>query len=262
MTSAADRTVLALRSTHDEVATVVSGLSDEELTWPSGASEWSIAQVLSHLGSGAEIALATVRAAVDATPGPSPDFNQHVWDRWNAMTPREQAAGFLTFDEQLVTALEALPTAQRQAVRIELAFLPMPLPLAAYAGMRLNEAAQHSWDVRVPLDPGAGISAETATLLAEHFAGDLSFLLGFTGKADAIAQPAVIDIHGSGFALVIADTVSVTTSPSPPTATFTGPLESAIRLLAGRLPIRHIPDDIAVNGNITLDDLRRVFPGY
>ena len=142
MTAAADRNVLAFRSTHDEVATVVIRLSNEELSGPSGASEWSIAQVLAHLGSGAEIALATVRAAVDAMPGPSPDFNQHVWDRWNAMTPREQAAGFLSFDEQLVTALEVLPTAQRQALRIELAFLPTPLPLAAFAGMRLNEASR------------------------------------------------------------------------------------------------------------------------
>ena len=48
----------------------------------------------------------------------------------------------------------------------------------------------------MPLDRGAAISAETAALLAEHFAGDLSFLLGFTGKADALAQPAAIDLHG------------------------------------------------------------------
>lgn len=262
MTSPSDRTIRALRSTHDEVAAVVRGLSEEELIGHSGASEWSLAQVLSHLGSGAELSLATLRAAVAAKPGPGQDVTQDVWNRWNALTPREQAVAFLAFDEELVTALEALPAEQRQTLRIELAFLPSPLPLAAYAGMRLNEAAQHGWDVRVALHPGAAISAETAVLLAEHFAGDLSFLLGFTGKADALAQPAVIDILGSGFALVIADTVSVTTSASLPTATFTGPLEAAIRLLGGRLTTQHTPGDVEVTGNVTLDDLRRVFPGY
>ena len=58
--------------------------------------------------------------------------------------------------------------------------------------MWLNEAAQHSWDVRVSQDPGAAISADTAALLGEHFATDLSFLLGFTDKADALAHPAVV----------------------------------------------------------------------
>jgi uncharacterized protein (TIGR03083 family) len=251
-----------LRSTHDEVAAVVTGLSNEQLTGHSGASEWSLAQVLSHLGSGAEISLATLGSAVTATPGPGQDFNQDVWGRWNALTPGDQAAGFLAADEELVTALEALTAEQSQTLRIKLGFMPSPLELAAYAGMRLNEAAQHGWDVRVALDPGAAISGQTAALLAEHFATDLSFLLGFTGKADALGHPAVVDLLGSGFAVVIADTVSVTTTAPGPTATFTGPLEAAMRLLAGRLTTQHTPDNVEVTGNVTLDDLRRVFPGY
>ena len=262
MTTQSDRTILALRSTHDELATVMSGLSNDELTGRSGASEWSPAQVLSHLGSGAEISLATLRSAVAGTPGPGKDFNQEVWDRWNALTPRDQAAGFLAADEDLITALEAMTAEQSQTLRIKVGFLPTPLTLAAFAGMRLNEAAQHSWDVRVALDPGAAISAQTAALLAEHFATDLSFLLGFAGKAEALTQPAVVDLQGSAFALVIADTVSVTTTAPRPTAAFAGPLEAAVRLLAGRLTTRHTPDDVEVTGNVTLDDLRRVFPGY
>jgi uncharacterized protein (TIGR03083 family) len=199
---------------------------------------------------------------VAATPGPGQDLNQDVWDRWNALTPRDQAAGFLAADEELITALEALTAEQPRTLRIKVGFMPAPLVLATYAGMRLNEAAQHSWDVRVALDPGAAISGQTAALLAELFATDLSFLLGFTSKADALAHPALVDLHGSGFALDIADTVSVTTTAPRPTATFTGPLEAAVRLLAGRLTTRHTPDDVEVTGNITLDDLRRVFPGY
>ncbi|MCW2548385.1 MAG: maleylpyruvate isomerase family mycothiol-dependent enzyme [Mycobacterium sp.] len=262
MTSVADRTIDALRSIHDELAAAVSGLSDEQLIARSGASEWSVAQVLSHLGSGAEISLATLRGAMAATTGPGNDFNQEVWARWNALSPRDQASGFLATDEQLVEALEALTAEERQSLHVEVGFLPSPIPIAAYTGMRLNEAAQHSWDVRVSLDPVATIAADTATLLAEHFATSLSFLLGFTGKADALDHPAVIDIRGSDFALVIAATVSLSTSTSEPTATFTGQLEAAIRLLAGRLTTPYTPTDVEVTGNVTLDDLRRVFPGY
>ena len=262
MNSISDRTILALRSTHDELAAVVAGLSDEELTGHSGASDWSLAQVLSHLGNGAEISLATLRSAVSSSPGPGQDLNQAVWDRWNALTPRDQAAGFLVADEEVIGALEALTAEQSRTLRIEVGFMPAPLTLATYTGMRLNETAQHSWDVRVALDPGAAISGQTAALLAEHFSTDLSFLLGFIGKADALAHPALVDLLGSGFALDIADTVSVTTSALRPTATFTGPLEAAVRLIAGRLTTKHTPDDVEVTGNITLDDLRRVFPGY
>ncbi len=47
-----------------------------------------------------------------------------------------------------------------------------------------------------------------------------------------------------------------------PTATFTGPLEAAMRLIAGRLGPTHTPSDVTVTGNVTLEDLRAVFPGY
>jgi uncharacterized protein (TIGR03083 family) len=250
VTSAADGTISALRATHDELAAAVSALSDEQLTARSGASEWTVAQVLSHLGSGAEIALA------------NQDFNQGVWDRWNALRPTDQAADFLAHDEELIVALDSLPGGERQTLQITLGFLPAPLPLAAYAGMRLNEAAQHSWDVRVSLDGGATISAETSAVLAEHFATDMGFLLQFTGKADALAHPAVIKIQSAGYSLVIADAVSLTTAAPAATSTFIGPLETVIRLLAGRLTTRYTPADVTVVGDLTLDDLRRVFPGY
>lgn len=95
MSSLADRTIAALRSTHDEMAALVPGLSDDQLTHRSGAAEWTVAQVLSHLGSGAEITRASLRAAVGDASASDEDFNQGVWDRWNALGPVEQAAGFV-----------------------------------------------------------------------------------------------------------------------------------------------------------------------
>jgi len=262
MTSVADRTIAALRETHDELAALVPALSDEQLTGPSGASEWTVAQVLSHLGSGAEIALAGYRAALDGTAPPEQEFNQGVWDRWNALGPRDQAAGCLTSDAALVTALEGLTPTQRDSVQIKLGFLPAPLPLASVAGMRLNEAAQHAWDVAVALDPAARLGAAAAEVLLEHFSGGLGFLLGFTGKADTLPEPAVVSLSGSDLTLVIADQVSLSPSAAPVTASFTGAPETVIRLLGGRLTAPYTPADVAVTGNVSLDDLRRVFPGY
>ncbi len=262
MTTLADRTIAALRTVHDDLAALVPGLSPEQLTGPSAATEWTVAQVLSHLGSGAEIALASLQAALSAAPAPGADFNPGVWDRWNAMSPDEQAAGFLDHDERLVATFEGLTAEQRETTRIDLGYLPAPVPVATLAGLRLNESAAHAWDVRVAVDPAAGLDGTAGQLLAEQYTGGLGVMLGFIGKADALAAPAVVEIEGSGFGFDIADRVGMTASVTGPTATFAGPLEAAIRLVTGRLTPDHTSGDVAVTGAVTLDDLRRVFPGF
>ena len=119
VTTLADRTIAALRAEHDGLAEVVGGLDDDQLTGPSGASQWSVADVLSHLGSGAQIALAAVEAGLRGDAPPA-GFNQSVWDRWNASAPRAQAIGFVQHDATLVQLLEGLDAAQRDALRVDL----------------------------------------------------------------------------------------------------------------------------------------------
>ncbi len=263
MTATADATISALRSTHDQLVSVVRDLDDEQLLAPSGSAEWPVAQVLSHLGSGAEIGLATLRAATGDGEAVGDGFNQSVWDRWNAMGPREQADGFVDADEALVAAYEALTPQQLSDLQVKLGFLPMPLPVASLAGMRLNEAAQHSWDVRVAFDDDAAIPDDAAALVVEHYATGLGFLLGFIGKADALAEPAVVTLGDLGVSLSVTDTVAlVPTDPAAASATLTGPPDAVARLIAGRLTPRWTPEAVTVSGNVGLDDLRRVFPGY
>jgi uncharacterized protein (TIGR03083 family) len=260
MPSLADQTIDALRRIHDELATLVPTLTPDQLSGPSGASEWTVAQVLSHLGSGAEIALASYRTAVDGAPDPGPDFNQSVWDRWNALSPDEQAGGFLEADATLLGVLESLTPEQREGLQIKLGFLPQPLGVATIAGMRLNEVALHGWDVGVAVDPTATLSQGSAEVLVQQFSGSMSFMLGFIGKADALPQATVVDAHG--FGLVVDDTVSLTPRAENATATFEGPLEALVRLIGGRLTSTATPQTVTVVGNVSLDDLRRVFPGY
>ncbi|HVV74516.1 MAG TPA: maleylpyruvate isomerase family mycothiol-dependent enzyme [Mycobacteriales bacterium] len=260
MTSLADRTITAVGDHHDALADLVPNLTDDELSGPSGASEWTVAQVLSHLGSGAELGLVTFRALLAGEPTPDGEFNQKVWDRWNAMSPRDQAAGFLEHSERLLDAYEELTREQRENVQVQLAYLPAPIDIATLVGMRLNEVGLHSWDVRVALEPTAGLDEEAAAILAEQHAGGLSFMLGFTAKPDALGRQAVVAL--GDYRLVIAERVGLIASTEAASATFDGPLEAFIRLISGRLKPDHTPDGVAVTGDVSLDELRKVFPGY
>ncbi|MFL6060674.1 MAG: maleylpyruvate isomerase family mycothiol-dependent enzyme [Marmoricola sp.] len=261
MTSLAARTIAALRTEHDTLAALVPTLTDDQLTGPSGASEWSCAQVLSHLGSGSEISLASLRGALGEAEPPADDFNQSVWARWDSSTPQEQRDGFLEHNLALVKALEALSDEQHATLQIKLGFLPAPISVASYAGMRLNEVAHHGWDVRVAGDAGAGLLGTSTDVLLDHVSGDLGFLLGFIGKADLAPEHVVLDI-GSSYRVLIDDTIGFGSATDEPTATFTGAPEAALRLLFGRLGPAYTPAGVEVVGNITLDELRAVFPGF
>ncbi len=260
MTELVDGSIAALRANHEELEKVIGGLSPEQLTGPSGASEWSIADALSHLGSGAEITLGTLTASLPDAPSEKPE-NQAIWDRWNAASPEEQASWFLEHDERLVAAIEALTPEQRETLTFDLGFLPDPVAMDVFVGMRLNEVAAHSWDVRVGVSPDAGIHAPSAELLLESFAGSLGFLLGFSTKPDTLAERTIVGVDG--YELAIDDNVRVIQGTAEgETATFSGPLEALVRLLTGRLKPEHTPEGVEVTGNVTLEQLREVFPGY
>ena len=261
MTTLAGRTIAALRDEHDALASTVPALSAGQLTGPSGASDWTVADVLSHLGSGAEITLAGFRAALGETETPGPDFNQGVWDRWDALSPQDQAAGWARSDTALVTALEAVPENRHDDIKVR-SFMPEPLPLASFAAMRLSEVVQHGWDVRAGVDPAAALAEPSARLLAGHLSGGVGFLTGFIGKPAAAREHAVVEISGTPYRIVIDDAVRFTSETLPATATFAGPLEAALRLMYGRLTPPHTPAGVEVTGNITLDELRAVFPGF
>lgn len=74
--------------------------------------------------------------------------------------------------------------------------------------------------------------------------------------------PVVLRLGDSGYSIAIADGIEVASTDQETTATFSGPLEAALRLVAGRLTPAHTPGDVVITGNVTLDELRAVFPGY
>src|SRR3954468_7395152 len=134
--SDADATIAALRSGFDELATLVSGFGDDDLARPSGAAEWDVSQVLSHLGSGAEIAQNTLQVSLEGKPNPGMDFNRPRWARYGGASPRERADWFLRANEALTQSYESLSEETRQILRVDLGFLPAPVDVATAAGFR------------------------------------------------------------------------------------------------------------------------------
>ncbi|BCB77476.1 maleylpyruvate isomerase family mycothiol-dependent enzyme [Phytohabitans flavus] len=262
--SNADTVIAALRSGHDSLAALVSGFSDDHLAGPSGSAEWDISQVLSHLGSGAEIGRATVRAALDGEPNPGREFNFAVWDRWNAMSRRERADGFLVSNEALTALYESLDASTRESLLVDLGFLPAPVDVATSARMRLSELALHTWDVRVGSDEHATVAAEATPLLLNA----APELLAWTSKPEALdGRQAVLQVTTTApesvFTLSLAEQVSVDlAAPEAPDGTLTLPAEAWLRLVSGRFAPRYTPAGVEATGAADLDLLRKVFPGF
>jgi uncharacterized protein (TIGR03083 family) len=213
--------------------------------------------VLSHLGSGAEIGRAPIARAAGETV--ETQDNQTIWARWDASDPASQAAGFVEHNKRWLDTVEALTSEQRSSLTVDLGFLPEPAPLAIALGMRLNEVANHSWDVRVALDQDAEVNPDSATALVELFTGPIGFLTNFVAKAAELREPALVAAPGAG--LKIDEAATIVGDLDSPTATFHGSPAAFIRLLNGRLKEPHTKN-VTVEGNLTLDDLRRVFPGF
>jgi uncharacterized protein (TIGR03083 family) len=264
MTSRTDQTIKALRTGHDELAAAVAGFTADDLRHSSGASEWDISQVLSHLGSGAEIALAGLEGALNATGAPGGEFNQGVWARWNAMSPDERAKEFLRANETLVQRYESLDASTRENLRIDLGFLPAPVDVATSAGLRLSEFTHHTWDVKVAFDPAATLAPEATDLLIDQ----AGMLIGFLGKADKLdGRQVTIAVQTTSpqrsFGLDMRDSVALVEAPDQPDGVLTAPAEWWLRLVYGRHAPEHTPADVRiVGGTVIIDDLRGVFPGF
>ena len=258
MSSLADQTIDADRVTFDRLAGVVRSLDGDQLRQQSGAAEWTVAQVLSHLGSAAEIYLATLQAA--RAGNAHAGDNQAVWDRWNALSPEDQAAGFLESGAAVLAAFADMGPDERAALRVPLSYLPEPAPLDLFAGLRLNELALHAWDVDVAFDSAATLDPAVASVLVELLRGPIGFMPGFTGKPPEQHQTLRVTAGEHVFGLDLGERVQLIEEPSAPDGELAMPVEAFPRLLAGRL--RDAPAGLQVEGPVSFADLQRIFPGY
>jgi uncharacterized protein (TIGR03083 family) len=244
----------ALRSSVERLYGLASPMSEEELTTGAYPSEWTVAQVLSHLGSGAVI---TQRRLEDALAGQNTpdDFAPGVWDTWTAKSPVAQRDDALVADAALLARIEAVPPDARN--EFTSAMGPMTLDFAQFVGMRLNEHAFHTWDIEVVADPAATIPAPVAALVVDNLELVARFTAKPTGDTTTITVATTDPKRGFTVELTPGG-VALTPDAAATSPDVELPAEAFARLVYGRLDARHTPS--GQHGS-ALDILRRLFPG-
>jgi uncharacterized protein (TIGR03083 family) len=247
----------ALRASHDRLARLAGGLDGTDLRRQSYDRDWSIAQVLSHLGSQAEIFGFFLDAGLTGGESPSPSVFGPIWDVWNARSPEEQAVESIAADEALLSRVESLGPAQLGSFRVS-AF-GRELDMAAVLAMRLSEHAVHTWDVAVALDATARISQDAVDLLIDG----LPEITARAGKRPE--EPVVIDITTTNPARQFTlDTGGVRLEPggTPSANSLALTAEALVRLVYGRLDESSLASGEVRPDNVRLPYLRAVFPGF
>ena len=151
-------------------------------------------------------------------------------------------------------------------MQVQLPFLPAPIDAAAAIGFRLSEVALHGWDVLATFDDGATLAPDAAALLVDRLPMMVGFIGQFTPRDTRPADDTTIAVTTSepvrDFELELGEGADL----RPATGALTTgaldlPAEALLRLAAGRLPAGR-EHGAVVSGSLTLDDLRRAFPGY
>ena len=251
--------IATLRESHNHLNTLVDGLSAARIAGPSYCTEWSTAQVLSHLGSGAEIGVINLEAALRGDPSPRDQY-QAIWDVWNAKSPAAMAADALVADERHISTLEALDDSTLDAFRLEM--MGRQLDATALVAMRLFEHAVHTWDVEVIDDDSIEIQDAPSQLLV----GRLADRIGRSASGPKPkATPARIAVHVTApdevHGLAITDdgvSLDDETDGDGHLAIGAGAL---LRLVSGRLDPDHTPASTEISGPVSLGELRELFPG-
>jgi uncharacterized protein (TIGR03083 family) len=247
----------AARASHDRLTLLVDGLDAADLSRQSYDKEWSIAQVLSHLGSQAEIFGLFLDAGLTGRESPSPPVFGPIWDVWNARSPEEQAVESVAANETVVSRMESLSPAELKSFRV-FAF-GRERDAAGLLGMRLSEHAVHTWDVAVTLDRAARIAQDAVDLLIDG----LPEMVARVGKR--AEPPAVIAVTTTNPARQFTlDTGGARLEPgdAPSANSLTLTAEALVRLVYGRLDESSLATDEVVAGNVSLSDLHGVFPGF
>jgi uncharacterized protein (TIGR03083 family) len=237
---------------------LVAEVGDAGLNAPSYAAGWSIAQVLSHLGSAAEIGTILLQRGIDGDESaPTPQDTGPVWERWNAMAATEQRARWIQADAR---HRELLRAAAERPVRVP--YFAGLLTVQDYAGYRLSEQSLHGWDVAVAVDPHAAIAPTEVSLLWQR----LDLVATRFRAPDVLVRlsPRQIEVRTTDPEGVYCMTLSaelhlLACEPADPSATLRGSAEAVLRLFYGR---HRDTDDVTADGAVTLDDMRALFPGY
>jgi uncharacterized protein (TIGR03083 family) len=251
----------ALRSSHRRLEEATRPLTDEEIAGPSYCTDWSTAQVLSHIGSGAQIFGLLLDAGLSGAEAPGREEFSKIWDVWNAMSPDEQAESSLVADSAFLQRVDAVPAEELDALQMNL--FGAPANAGRLLGMRLSEHAIHTWDVVVMREPSAEVAADATAFMIDH----VDAVAARSGST--AGGPLEVEITTSEpertFRLSVAETVTLRPASAddsgPATSKVRMPAAALVRLVYGRLDADHTPASVEADG-VDLNQLRSVFPGF
>ena len=250
--------ITALRLSHNQVVARTASLDLAGLRHASYCKGWDVAQVLSHLGSQAEMFGMLLSAGLSRSEAPGQDAFPPIWDIWNARPPEVQARESIAANEALVTRLEAVDA--RQARSFQVNAFRMELDLAGLLRLRLSEHAIHAWDIEVSFDPSATVRAEAVELLVDH----LPLMAGRVGKpaGNALTLKVLTSEPARQFAMITDGVRLEPWSDQSAGGTLRIPAEALLRLVYGRLDPAHTPPLELDAAGTSLDELREIFPGF
>ena len=247
-------TLSALAGSVQHLRDIAEPLDSAQLRSRGYPSEWAIADVLSHVGSGAVI---MQRRLDDSLAGRATDdaFAPSVWDDWNAKSPEAKAKDALAADRALLDRIESLSDEERD--RLQFSMGPITVGFEGFVGMRLNEHTLHTWDVEVALDPDATLDDDATQLVVDG----LEMIARYTGKPSGVVHDVTVRTSDPTRHFTVSlgtDSVSFTPGGSTGTPDLELPAEALIRLVYGRLDPDHTPTGPDPE---LLEELRGVFPG-
>jgi len=253
--------ISALRHSHNRLRASVEPLGPDQLTQRSYPSEWTIAQVLSHLGSQAEIFGLILEAGLAGREPPGREDFPPIWDKWNAKDPQAQATDALRADQATLERLESMDAGERE--RLHLTLFGMDIDTTGFARLRLGEHAVHTWDVVVALDPAATLAPDAVDLLIDV----VDQVAGRSAKPDGRQRTVRVSTTDPERQFILETGEEVTLTPSdgdapaePGQSELRLPAEALIRLVYGRLDEAHTP--AAETAGVELDELRQIFRGF
>ncbi len=253
----AQRWIGALRRSHDRLVQQVTDLDPAGLNGPSACSEWSVAQVLSHLGSQAEIFALLLEAGLTGTPAPNSDAFPPIWEAWNGRSPQAQARDSIAANGVFVQRMESL--GDETLNNFHVGAFGMDIDAVTFCRLRLSEHAVHTWDIAVAFEPTSTIIPDAVDLIVDGVAQ----VAQRVGRATS--RPSLVRIETREpereLALVTDGVRIEPWSDQPCNSTLTISAETLIRLIYGRLRDADLPA-IELSGTaLSLDELRAMFPG-
>lgn len=250
-----------LSGSHKRLAALAERLDSEAVRAPSYASDWTIAQVFSHLGSGAQILLLRLESGLTKSETPELARLQQVWDIWNAKPPDAQVADALTADRTSIERLEAVAS---ELVDVRVPILGREGTATELIARRLNEHALHLWDVEVVCDPMAVVASDAVALVIDNLSGTADRAAKLASRSFSAR---IVTTEPERIFLLASDGKSLRLEHGTADAVGDSEIhisaEAFTRLIYGRLDPAHTPEGVVVEGeSLDLEVLREVFPGY